>query len=92
MFFFDPLYLLLVLLPGLLISGAASLAVRRAFHRYSNVRSRRGYTGAQAAKVLLDRAGIHDVRIVRAHGLLSDHYNPVRLSSKTRLHTKGSKA
>ena len=74
---FDPMYLVLVLLPGLLISGIASLMVKSAFNRYSRVRSMRGMTGAQAAQVLLDQAGIHDVRIVPAHGFLSDHYNPL---------------
>jgi Zn-dependent membrane protease YugP len=37
----------------------------------------RGYSGAEAAQTLLDRAGIHDVQIVPAHGFLSDHYNPL---------------
>ena len=76
MFIFDIKYLLMVLLPGLLISGGASLLVRSAFNRYSKVGSQKGYTGAKAAKILLDHAGIHDVRIVPAHGFLSDHYNP----------------
>lgn len=73
---FDPLFLILVTVPGLLISGGASLLVRTAFGHYSRVGSRRGMTGAQAAQRLLDRAGIHDVRIVPTHGFLSDHYNP----------------
>ena len=76
MFFFDPLYLLVVMLPGMLISGAASLAVRAAFNRYSQVMTRRGITGAQAAQILLQGAGIGDVNIVPTHGHLSDHYNP----------------
>jgi Zn-dependent membrane protease YugP len=75
---FDPMYLLIVVLPGLLISGLASFLVRSAFNRYSRVRSMRGYTGAQAAQILLDRAGIHDVRIVPTRGHLSDHYHPVK--------------
>ncbi len=69
-------YILMVMVPGLLISGIASWLVRSAFHRYSQVQSRRRITGAQAAQRLLDYAGITDVRIVRAHGFLSDHYNP----------------
>ena len=76
MFVFDPLYVLVVMLPGMLISGAASLAVRAAFNRYSQVAARRGITGAQAAQILLQRAGIEDVTIVPTHGDLSDHYNP----------------
>lgn len=76
MWFLEPTYVLMVLLPGLLLSGAASWAVRSAFNRYSKVGTRRGFTGAQAAQVLLDRAGITDVRVVPTNGYLSDHYNP----------------
>ena len=73
---FDVKYILFVMIPGLIISGAASLLVKSAFNRYSKVRSRRGYTGAQAAARLLEMAGITDVQIVPTHGYLSDHYNP----------------
>lgn len=73
---FDSLYILYVLLPGLLLSGGASLMVQAAFSRYSRVRSRHGYTGAQAAEILLRDAGIHNVSVVPTHGHLSDHYNP----------------
>ena len=75
MLFFDPLYLL-VLIPGLLISGAASMMTKSAFKRYSRQRTATGLTGAQAAKIMLDRAGIQGVRIVPTRGYLSDHYNP----------------
>jgi Zn-dependent membrane protease YugP len=70
------MYFLIVLIPGLLISGGASLLVRSAFNKYSQIRSRRGYTGAKAAQILLENAGIHDVNIVPTRGHLSDHYNP----------------
>lgn len=74
---FDMQYVLMVLLPGMLLSGIASLMVRSAFKKYSKVRSYNGYTGAQAAQHLLEQAGIHDVKVVPTHGFLSDHYNPV---------------
>ena len=74
--FFDLTYILMVLLPGMLISGLASWRCKAAFNRYSKVGSRRGMTGAQAAQVLLDRAGIDDVNIVPTRGYLSDHNNP----------------
>jgi len=73
---FDWMYVVMVLLPGMLISGAASMMVRSAFSKYSRVGSRRGMTGAQAAQVLLNQAGIRDVSIVPVRGHLSDHYNP----------------
>jgi Zn-dependent membrane protease YugP len=73
--FFDPLYLLFAL-PGVLLSMWASFRVRSAFAKYSQVPSSRGYTGAQAARRLLDDAGLHDVDIVEVAGQLSDHYDP----------------
>lgn len=73
---FDMTYVMMVLIPGLVLSGIASLMVKSAFARYSQVGTHRGYTGAQAAKILLDGAGIHDVQVVPAQGFLTDHYNP----------------
>lgn len=73
--FFDPLYLLFAL-PGVLLSMWASFRVRSAFEKYSNVPSSRGYTGAQAARRLLDDAGLHEVDIVEVGGQLTDHYDP----------------
>lgn len=74
--YFDPLYLLFML-PPLALSLWASWRTKSTFDKYSRVRTARGLTGAQAAQVLLDTAGIHDVEVVPAHGFLSDHYNPV---------------
>jgi uncharacterized protein len=73
---FDPVYLLFIL-PALALSIWASVRTRSAFKKYSQVRTARGMTGAQAAQLLLDRAGIRDVRVVPTRGFLSDHYNPV---------------
>ena len=36
-----------------------------------------GQTGAEAAARLLASAGLSDVKILRAQGMLTDHYNPV---------------
>ena len=73
---FDPIYFLFVL-PALALSLWASWRVKRAFNKYSRVRAMSGLTGAQAAKVMIDRAGLSDVSITRSSGMLSDHYNPL---------------
>lgn len=78
--FFDPMYMLFVMLPGMAISMWASWRVKSAFNKYSKVRVSTGLTGAQAARIMLDRAGLHDVKINRANGFLSDHYNPMTRS------------
>ena len=69
-------YMLMVLLPGMALSGGASWLVRTRFAKWSKVPSSRGYTGQMAAQRLLDFANISDVKVVRVDGILSDHYNP----------------
>ena len=74
--FFDPVYLAFMI-PGLLLSLWASFKTQSAFRRYSQVRTARGVTGAQAAAMLLERAGLRDVEVKPTRGMLTDHYNPL---------------
>jgi Zn-dependent membrane protease YugP len=76
---FDPLYLLFIL-PGLALSMWASFRTKSSFDKYSQVRSGRGLSGAEAARIVLDREGLQDVTIERGSGFLSDHYNPATRS------------
>ncbi len=64
------------ILPALVLSLWASWRTHSAFKKYSQVRTLRGLTGAQAAHEMLRRAGITDVQVVPTNGFLSDHYNP----------------
>ena len=73
--YMDPLYWAF-LLPGLFLAMIASMYVQSTFARYSKVRARSGMTGAQAAQAMLERSGVTGVRIERAKGFLSDHYDP----------------
>ena len=74
--YIDPVYFLFVG-PALILSLWASWRTKSAFKKYSKVGAARGMSGAQAAQMLLDRAGIRDVDVVPTRGMLSDHYNPV---------------
>lgn len=84
MFFYgyDPTWYLLI--PGLILALWAQAKVSGTFARYSRVRARRGLTGAQVARGILDQAGLHDVAVEQIPGNLNDHYDPrhrvVRLS------------
>ena len=77
MMFFDPIYLLFMI-PGLVMSLWASFRTKRTFKKYGRVRAR--MTGAQAARMMLDQAGLYDVKVGRSEGFLSDHYNPATRS------------
>ena len=59
--FFDPTMLLLI--PALLLSFWAQMRVKSTFDRFSQVRARGGVTGAQAARMLLDRFGLSSVPV-----------------------------
>ena len=72
---FDLNYLIMVM-PFVILSVWASTNVNSTFKRYSNVYSRRGLTGAQAAEQVLRNNGVYNVRIERVSGNLTDHYDP----------------
>ena len=75
--YFDWTYLILVM-PAVLLSMWASSNVKGTFQRYSDQYNRRGITGAQAARRVLDANGLRHVAIERVSGELSDHYDPQR--------------
>lgn len=76
---YDPLYMIIIIV-SLALSGFASIMVKIQFSRGEKVRLSRDLSGAEVAKQVMESAGIRDVEIVRAGGILSDHYNP---SNKT---------
>lgn len=67
---------LLFMLPALLLGLFAQLKVKSAFERYSKVASRRGMTGADAARAVLSSGGVNNVAIGQVNGSLTDHYDP----------------
>ncbi len=74
MYRFDPTYLLVV--AGALLSMWASARVNGTFQKFSQVRSRKGMTGADVARRLLQSQGIYDVSVREVPGQLTDHYDP----------------
>jgi len=72
---FDLYYLILVI-PALLLGLWASYQVNHTFKKYSSMMSSRGYTGADAAGLILRQYDVGDVGISRVNGNLTDHYDP----------------
>ena len=80
---FDWTYLVLVL-PCLILAMWASANVNSTFKKYSQQRSMRRITGADAAQRVLTANGVYGVKIERVSGNLTDHFDPktnvIRLS------------
>ena len=74
---FDPVYWLFAL-PGLLIGIWAQVKLHHAYGKYSQVPVDSGMTGAQAAREILDQAGLNNVPVEEVPGRLSDHYDPTK--------------
>ncbi|AMM41804.1 Peptidase, membrane zinc metallopeptidase, putative [Candidatus Desulfofervidus auxilii] len=75
MFFFDPLYFI-ILAPAFILSMIAQIWVKSAYTKYSQVFNSRRISGAAAADYMLKTKGITDVKIELASGFLGDHYDP----------------
>ena len=63
-------------MPALLLSLYATMLTKSRFARYSQVEPSSGMTGAEAARTLLDRQGLHNIAVEQTQGFLSDHYDP----------------
>lgn len=75
MFYFDPLYLLMIM-PALILGIVAQIMVSSAYNRYMRVRNARGLTGVEAAQHLLLYNGMGEVNLEGTPGQMSDHYDP----------------
>jgi Zn-dependent membrane protease YugP len=77
MYYFDPLWLVFAI-PGLLLGIWAQIKLSHAYGKYSKVAVESGMTGAQAARRILDDAGLDNVPVEEIPGHLSDHYDPTK--------------
>lgn len=73
----SPLYWLFAL-PGLLIGIWAQIKLHSAYGKYREVPVESGQTGAEAAREILDRAGLTNVPVAEVPGHLTDHYDPTK--------------
>src|SRR6266568_5555205 len=74
---FDPMYLLFAL-PGLLLGLYAQFKLSATFKKYIQIPTTSGLSGAEAAREILDRAGLTDVPVEPVVGHLTDHYDPTK--------------
>ncbi len=72
-YMFDSTYILVII--GLLISIAASSYVKSTYRKYDEFQSKKGYTGTDVARKILQYSGINDVGVRQISGDLTDNYD-----------------
>lgn len=82
LFYFD--WTILLVIPVFIFSLWAQFKVNSTYEKFSKIPTRRGMTGASAARSILDANGLQHVRIEHIRGNLNDHFDPranvIRLS------------
>ncbi len=61
---------------GFIISLYANIRVRTTYNKFSKIGNSKNITGDEAARRILDSAGLRNVEIEHIRGNLTDHYDP----------------
>lgn len=70
------IWILLIIVP-FLFGLYAQMKIRSAYGKNVQIPSRGRISGYEAARAVMDSAGIRDVEIVQVPGELTDHYDPI---------------
>ena len=73
---FSSSYFLLVFIPALVLSLGAQWLVSSAFGKWTRVRNSAGLTGEQAARRIIQTAGLEGVQLEGIAGVRTDHFDP----------------
>ena len=74
--FFDPNYLLYVMLPTLIITGLAQMWVKGAYQKWSQIPNSRRVNGQQTAQAIVRSGAIKPIGLEVTPGNMTDHYDP----------------
>ena len=67
-----------IAIPGLLLGIWAQIKLGSTYGKYVRIPTSNGLTGAQAARAILDQAGLHNMPVGEVGGHLTDHYDPLK--------------
>ena len=71
---------------ALFITLGSQILINVRYQKYSKVKNIRNITGLETARMILDKNGLQNVKVVITNGILTDHYDPknkiIRLSSE----------
>src|SRR5439155_25711170 len=65
-------------IPGLLLGIYAQIKLSATYNKYVRVGIQSGRSGAEAAREILDHAGLNEVPVEEIGGHLTDHYDPTK--------------
>lgn len=65
-----------IFLIALTITIVAQIFVTSTYNKFLKKNNSSGITGLEAARKILDKNGLHDVKVVMTAGTMGDHYNP----------------
>jgi Zn-dependent membrane protease YugP len=84
MFFIDPVYFWLVLIPVLVISAGVQIYLKSTFNKWSGVRNGSNLDGMHVGQQLFNQTSLDSIPLQHTSGTLTDHFDPganvVRLS------------
>lgn len=67
---------MILVVAGAVLCMLASMHVNTTYTRYSRMAAACGLTGADVARLILERNGVTDVQVQHVSGNLTDHYDP----------------
>jgi Zn-dependent membrane protease YugP len=68
----------LLVIPGLLLGLYAQFKLSATYNKYLQVGTRAGLSGAEAAREILDHAGLTKMPVAEIPGRLTDHFDPMK--------------
>ncbi len=75
--FYDAIGYLFIIIAAV-ITLVAQVFVNSRYNKYKNIKSNKGLTGQEVARLILDKHGLTDIYVTEVNGVLSDHYDPNR--------------
>ncbi len=67
---------LIYMLPFIALAAWAQFKVKSTYNKYSSIKNDTNLSGAEVARIILDRNNLQHVQIRQVNGVLSDHYDP----------------
>ena len=76
----------LLIFLGIAISLCAQIYINRSYSKYREIHNKKGLSGFETAKIILEKNGLNNIYITEVRGNLTDHYDSgrkvIRLSSE----------